>query len=288
MGMQCLNGVLSLGGTLSTKGKELRTQFFIFVCVGLLSIVFTLMATLDAQRRQPITLGGTVVSLLGLSIALCTIMCRVPLTTRMVVGTLYVVTCGILMWDLSGRTVLMEQWSLLVLMIDMLLVMQVPTRYSLGLVVFIVMWLLLLGVEESFRFGLFDLPGLPKQEGEYGRRHFLEEKFLCDTLPCPTRFPSPALLSAVAVFACDFIVTRGFAREVLKEQASMERTINAVQEIASLLARYDVEKVAELLEEHEHELPVGMTVALRALDSLGGEPAVVQSVPATDVFAWGR
>ena len=46
----------------------------------------------------------------------------------------------------------------------------------------------------------------------------------------------------------------------------MERTINAVQEIASLLARYDVEKVAELLEEHEHELPVGMTVALRALE----------------------
>ena len=44
----------------------------------------------------------------------------------------------------------------------------------------------------------------------------------------------------------------------------MERTINTVQEIASLLARYDVEKVAELLEEHEHELP--MTVALRALE----------------------
>ena len=64
----------------------------------------------------------------------------------------------------------------------------------------------------------------------------------------------------------DFIVTRGFAREVLKEQTSMEQTINAVQEIASLLAGYDVEKVAELLEEHEHELPQGMTVALRALE----------------------
>ena len=46
----------------------------------------------------------------------------------------------------------------------------------------------------------------------------------------------------------------------------MERTINAVQEIASLLAGYDVEKVAELLEEHKHELPEGMTVALRALE----------------------
>ena len=86
-------------------------------------------------------------------------------------------------------------------------------------------------------------------------------------LPCPRAVPFDAtMIAAVCVFVIDFIVTRGFAREVLKEQASMERTINAVQEIASLLARYDVEKVAELLEEHEHELPVGMTVALRALE----------------------
>ena len=46
----------------------------------------------------------------------------------------------------------------------------------------------------------------------------------------------------------------------------MERTINAVQEIASLLAGYDVEQVAELLATHEHELPEGMTTALRRLE----------------------
>ena len=62
----------------------------------------------------------------------------------------------------------------------------------------------------------------------------------------------------------------------------MERTINAVQEIASLLAGYDVEQVAELLATHEHELPEGMTTALR---SLGGEPACVQGVPPSDVSA---
>ena len=168
--------------------------------------------------------------------------------------------------DLNGRAIYISHWPLLVLVIDMLLVMQVPTRYSLGLVVFVVLWLLLLGLEETFRFGLFDLPGSVKQDGEYGRRQYFEEHFVCDMPPCPTPFPSPTVTSAVSVFLIDFIVTRGFAREVLKEQAAMERTINAVQEIASLLAKYDVEKVAELLEEHEHELPEGMTVALRALE----------------------
>ena len=292
MGMQCLNGVLSLDGTLSRKKKELRTQFFIFGCVGLLANLLGLVANLDSPIRHPINSVATVVVSLGFSIAICAVLCRVPLTTRVVVGTLYLITCGMLMWDLNGRAVFSEAWPLLVLIIDMLLVMQVPKVYSLGLVGFIIMWLLVLGVEESFRFGLFEMPGMPKQEGEFGRLYYLEKKFVCETPPCPIPFPSYSLSIAMAVFVIDFIVTRGFAHEVLKEQASMERTINAVQEIASLLARYDVEKVAELLEEHEHELPEGMTVALRALEKnlrsykaylpltclLGGEDSEVECV----------
>ena len=266
MGMQCLNGVLSLDGTLSTKRKELRTQYFIFACVGWWTVVVTMVLTLEEQRRNPVFFVGTLVALLGLSIAICAVLCRVPLTTRVVVGTLYTITCGMLMWDLNGRTISIEQWPLLVLIIDMLLVMQVPKVYSQGLVCFVIVWLVVLSVEESFRFGLFDLPWLAPQEGKYGRLYYLEEKFVCETPPCPIPFPSNRLFTATAVFALDFIVTRGFASEVLKEQAAMERTINAVQEIASLLAGYDVEKVAELLEEHEHELPQGMTVALRALE----------------------
>ena len=266
MGMQCLNGVLSLDGTLSSKRKEMRTQFFIASCVGWCVNALALVVNFDSQRSTPIILAGTLVLMLTLSMAICAVLCRVPLTTKVVVGTLYMMTFGVLLWDLNARTIFMHQWPLLVLVIDMLLVMQVPKVYSLGLVCFIIMWLVLLGVEESFRFGLFEMPGLSEQKGEYGRLYYLKEKFVCETLPCPRSFPSPPLLSAVSVFAIDFIVTRGFAREVLKEQASMERTINTVQEIASLLARYDVEKVAELLEEHEHELPEGMTVALRALE----------------------
>ena len=266
MGMQCLNGVLSLDGTLSTKKKELRTQFFIFGCVGWWANLLGGAGTFYSQLRHPINLAGTVVVSLGFSIAVCAVLCRVPLSTRVVVGTLYMITCGMLMWDLSGRTISRQAWPLLVLIIDMLLVMQVPARYSLGLVGFIIMWLVVLSVEESFRFGLFEMPGSAPQEGEFGRLYYLKGKFDCETPPCPAEFPSYSVLVAMAVFVIDFIVTRGFARQVLKEQASMERTINAVQEIASLLARYDVEKVAELLEEHEHELPEGMTVALRALE----------------------
>ena len=264
--MKCLHGVLSLDGTLDKKGTELRTHFFVFVCAGLVSSILTFIGTLPAELSYPVALIGTALVVLALSAGICAVLCRVPLTTRLVVGTLYITTSGVFLWDLNGRVIGMTFWPTLVLAVDMLLVMQVPTRYSLGLVCVIVMWLFLLGVEESFRFGLFDIPGLPKQEGEHGRVAMMNRYINCDAIPCARSFPSPVMLSSVGVFMIDFIVTRGFARQVLKEQASMERTINTVQEIASLLARYDVEKVAELLEEHEHELPVGMTVALRALE----------------------
>ena len=265
-GMQCLNGVLSLDGTLSTKRKELRTQYFIFSSVGLGAAVITLLSTLELQMSHPMYFTGTMLVILGFGIAIASVLCRVPLTTRVVVGTLYMVTCGMLMWDLNARTVSYVQWPLLVLIIDMLLVMRVPTRYSLGLVCIVVLWLLLLGVEESFRFGLFDLPGLAPQEGKYGRLYYASRRQSCPTLPCPTAFPSPIVLSAMAVFVIDFIVTRGFAREVLKEQAAMEQTIEAVQEIASLLAKYDVEGVARMLKMRAAELPEQMYETLQTME----------------------
>ena len=265
-GMQCLYGVLSLDGTLSTKEKERRTQYFIFCVIGTYMSVLNWMISFDMHMHRPAYMAGTVLCLSGVAIGLCAVLCRVPLTARVVAGTLYLVTAGILIGDLDARTISTSEWPLLVLIIDLLLVMQVPTRYSLSLVCVIVMWMVLLGVEECFRFGLFEMPGLAPQEGKYGRLYYAERMYSCEKLPCPKDFLSPEVLASVAVFLIDFIVTRGFARQVLKEQEAMERTINAVQEIASLLAGYDVEKVAELLEEHEHELPVGMTVALRALE----------------------
>ena len=262
----CLKAVLSLDGTLGKKGTELRTHFFVFstivVCFCLAGISFSW----ERHVHQPAYLAGTLTAILSGVLGMCAVLCRVPLTSFVVVGSLYMLTTAILMWDLTARTISSSQWPQLVVVIDVLLVMQVPTRYSLGLVCLVIMWLVLMSAEEGFRFGLFDIPGLPKQEGKYGRLYYAERAYACEKLPCPMHFLSPTVFAALSVFVIDFIVTRGFAREVLTEQASMERTINAVQEIASLLAGYDVEKVAELLEEHEHELPVGMTVALRALE----------------------
>ena len=264
--MQCLDGVLSLDGTLTGKEKEKRTRFFIFSSAALLFTLLGFFATHDSQMNQRTELTGTFLAIISLGTGVCVVLCRVPLTTPIVVGILYMLTSAMLLRDLNARALSQVQWPLLVLAIDMLLVMQVPTRYSLGLVCFLVIWLVVLAVEESFRFGLFDMSWMPPQQGEYGRHKHKDDRFSCEKLPCVHPFPSAALVPSLAVFVLDFIITRGFARQVLKEQVSMERTINAVQEIASLLAKYDVEGVARMLAARGSELPEEMYETLQTME----------------------
>ena len=262
--MQYLKGALSLDGTLGKKETERRKQFFICATVALCGTIVGVVSSVHSQ--MPVSLVGTVLITMAFSIGIGAVLCKVPLHTGVLVCSLYLGAAGILLWDLDARAVSDDRWAIMILIIDTLLVMRVPTFYTSGLVGFVVLWLSVLGVEESFRFGLFDLPGLPPQEGEYGREYYHNKAHECGKMPCPISFPSRNLIVGVSVFVLDFLVTRGFAREVLKEQASMEKTINAVQEIASLLAKYDVEGVARMLAACGSELPEEMYETLQTME----------------------
>ena len=231
-----------------------------------LSIGALLIST-GEQGAAPLNMAGYVI--LGCaSLAACLlVLCGGRLTTVRMVVPLYVGAVSICVWDLTSRTIGTHSWPAFVIIIDMLLVLEVDARFTTGLVVAALVWLLVAGAEEVYRFGLLDLPGLKPQGGEYGGREYFSRLSDCTELPCASgSYPPRGLLLAVGVFIIDFVVTRGFARDVLKEQRSMERTISIVQEIASLLAGYDVEGVAEMLEAHREELPEGMIGALRGLE----------------------
>ena len=259
---RCVEGALTLDGTLDAKERRKREMFFGINCTSLLFLlVFSATSYEYGGLRRWFTLAGVVMSLLSA----VHILCKKKLTTPVVVGVCYAYVACIFCADLLARCNGDMYWTPLVLVLDMLLIMQVPTRYTAGLVFVVLVWLTLMALEESFRFGIFDLPGLVPQDGELGRRAYLEDKASCDTLPCG----APAVtitLGAVLVFVVDFIATRGFARDILKEQATMERTISTVQEIASLLAKYDVEGVARMLAARGSELPEEMYETLQTME----------------------
>ena len=264
--MRCLNSALTIDGSLSADEVKKRAIMFAFCVASICSVVLNNMVKI---RTVPIYLQNTAGSLLvlfGCIVVIVKVLCKQQLHTAFVVGIMYFLSIGVFIWDLQARTQGIVAWPLLILVVDMLLVMQVPARYSAGFVGATVVWLCVMGCEESFRFGLFDLPGLSPYEGEFGRRKNLMKLIDCEFLPCKTSFPAPGAITTVVVFLIDFFVTRRFARNVLKEQESMRRTISVVQEIASLLAGYDVEQVAEMLDVHGGDLPEGMTAALWRLE----------------------
>ena len=259
---RCVEDALTLDGTLDRKDRRKREMFF---AINFTSLVFMLviLSTLyhyDGLRRW-FAITGVVTSLL----TVVYILCKKKLTTPFVVGVCYVVALIVFCADLIARCNGDTYWAPLVLVLDMLLVMQVPTRYTAGLVCVVLVWLALMAAEDSFRFGIFDLPGLVPQDGEFGRRTHLEERSNCEKLPC-AKPAATMTVGAVLVFVADFIATRGFARAIVKEQATMERTISTVQEIASLLAKYDVEGVARMLAARGSELPEEMYETLQTME----------------------
>ena len=254
--------VLSLDGTLSKRKQQVRALFFGF---NISAFIFALLLIPSSRERfdlEPMfAVALTMVSFVSL-FAVLAVLSKMNLTSGLVVLCAYGYGLAVCISDLAHRVKGETMWAPLVLLVDFLLVMEVPTRYTVVFVAGVTVWLCTASFEEMLRFGLFDLPGLLPQHGVQGRWELHREQGECTELPCVR----VSVVSSVAVFLIDFIATRGFARDMLKEQATMQRTINVVQEIASLLARYDVEEVAELLATHEHELPEGMTTALRRLE----------------------
>ena len=262
--LRCLEPALTLDGQTSANERKKRTLFFLFFLVtGLFTSAF-LVISLD--YRAAISLAATINLLLICTACVCSVLLKIKIHDCTAAFAIFGVSLTIFCWDLNSRARLDNAWPLLVLCVDMLLVMELPARYSVGLVVFTCVWLLVLAAEESLRFGLFDLPGLTPQEGARGRKELIREISDCTSPPCPVPFPPPVLLTSLAVFVIDFLATRSFASQVLKEQAAMERTISVVQEIASLLAKYDVEGVAEMLKVQRDELPEEMHATLQRME----------------------
>ena len=260
--MGCLDAVLSLDGTLDKRGRQKRTLFFFIHSAGIVLLVGGAAEAWMVPRGRHFYVVSSALATLASLASVFIVICKVKLTTPIVVLFAYIHGFATMFTDLTARAAGNTTWPVLVLVVDFLLVMEIPTRYSMWLVCAAVVYFVVMAIEEAFRFGLLDIPGIMPQEE---RAAYMAEAYQCTKLPCPNNSVNYQSI-AVMVFVVDFLATRGFARGLLKEQESMERTINTVQEIASLLAGYDVEQVAELLKVHGGDLPEGMTEALRRLE----------------------
>ena len=257
--------VCTLDGQLNKKDAKRQAMCLIFALIAMSFAFLALLGMLFHYDIDEILIRSfaTLLLVVAMFVTIGAILHKCRLTDTIIVCVVYVSCVSVFLIDLDGRSVATPNWPMLIIAVDLLLVLQVPSKYSVAIVVFTMFWLVLMAVESHFRFGLLDLPGLVPQD--HRRKHFALMTD-CAELPCGTSFPFESLLVSLAVFGADFYVTRGFADEVLKEQEAMAVTIEVVHEIASLLAGYDVEGVARMLAVQETELPEGMHETLKTLE----------------------
>ena len=261
--MDWLQNIISVDGTLGKQARSGRKIILASSTIALVGLVLFLFSIFETAKDVPSFYVSSAVFMILNSVFVYLVLFKKEMPVPLVATVLYGQAFGVFVYDLGGRTIGNPGWPMLVVVIDLMLVLQLPTKYTFGLVAFTVVYLVTVAVEESFRFGLLDIPGFGTQEV---RREYFEDMLACDTLPCPVSFPPNNLAATLMVFLMDYIITRGFATTVMKEQAAMQRTISAVQEITALLAKYDVDGVARMLDARKALLPPEMLATLETME----------------------
>ena len=260
--MPCCEPLLSLNGRLGPKETKQRRLLLAITCP--LAFLTTLIGLSFSSEHVLFRIGAFTISAASY-VGIAAMLCGAPLSQRLICTLGVMITFGLIVTDLWNSANLQSSGAGFVVVIDFLLVLRADDRFTAVLVTLIIIWIIIIQCEIVFRFGLTDLPGTPSYK--YRRELFIGH---ADCAKPPCGYPASYIISNVSYAAglvlIDFIATRGFAREVLKEQAAMERTINAVQKIASLLAGYDVEGVARMLKDQETLLPEEMHATLQTLE----------------------
>ena len=150
---------------------------------------------------------------------------------------------SILLGDwVSGQVLDIRAWPGVVVFADLLLLCNAPRRYSVILITSLVPYLFLDATERTLRFGFYDIP--------YGSTA-AERAVPCDCSnpPCPIGTVRSLLKATycISIFMLDFMVTRGFADGMLKEQKKLRESSELAEKVVKCLVRFDLELAEDIL-----------------------------------------
>eukprot|EP01064_Diplonema_japonicum_P009063 TRINITY_DN1652_c0_g1_i1.p1 TRINITY_DN1652_c0_g1~~TRINITY_DN1652_c0_g1_i1.p1 ORF type:complete len:585 (+),score=80.80 TRINITY_DN1652_c0_g1_i1:526-2280(+) len=230
----------------------------------------TLVVTIAATVRLPLALGsgntvlindvnglvGVMLSLGGLLYILMT-----KSAPRLLLeGILYCWALLFLSTDLTalatGRGT--RGWPLFVVLLDVVLLCDVPGRVSKNLICLLTVWLIVTAIESTARLGFYDIPAL---EDHATRRSYAH----CQEPPCgqPLITSILELLSQLGVFMLDFKLTRGFAHGMRHEHNRMTHAIATAEKIANTLSHFDLQAAEECLA--DPVLPPDLSSAFKSI-----------------------
>eukprot|EP01065_Artemidia_motanka_P043845 TRINITY_DN6148_c0_g4_i3.p1 TRINITY_DN6148_c0_g4~~TRINITY_DN6148_c0_g4_i3.p1 ORF type:complete len:746 (+),score=226.30 TRINITY_DN6148_c0_g4_i3:274-2511(+) len=156
---------------------------------------------------------------------------------------LVIMLCCVDTMDLStAASVSTRQWTAVVVLVDVALVVGLSEGFTRVLIVIHVAWLVVESSEATYRYGLYDVANF----GNYR----VPKICSCSQPPCEKGLgvALASLVASVMVFVLDFYFTRGFARGMQKQMSIVEATVSLAARVTELLARYEVDDAQKLVD----------------------------------------
>eukprot|EP00659_Diplonema_papillatum_P016445 gene16445-25205_t len=156
------------------------------------------------------------------------------------VGSFFLVAMA---YDLkSGAEMGARDWPLFILVLDLLLVFDMGDRVTFAFLFAALLWLVVTGIEDVSRFGLYDLPLTPLPYAEREEVFCKAGGGRCDEMPCPVSraVGLTAFAEQTIIFVFNFYFTRGFAGKVNREKSRMREAVAFAEEVARSLANFDL------------------------------------------------
>ncbi|KAJ9459468.1 Adenylate cyclase [Diplonema papillatum] len=181
-------------------------------------------------------------------------------TTWMIDSFLAYLLLMIFIFDrLSGARNTPRTWPMALLLVDLQLIFSADKK-SVWLVVLIVGWMFLTGIEDSVRFGLYDLFANDEQY------EHMRETCDCEHPPCAKSLVTflPGFVPSFFVVVLDFMVTRRFATKSREANAKLAASSTATEAIAHALAAFDLETASAILEQ-SRDIPPSLSSALETI-----------------------
>eukprot|EP01062_Namystynia_karyoxenos_P035504 TRINITY_DN25985_c0_g1_i2.p1 TRINITY_DN25985_c0_g1~~TRINITY_DN25985_c0_g1_i2.p1 ORF type:complete len:913 (+),score=165.23 TRINITY_DN25985_c0_g1_i2:76-2814(+) len=167
-------------------------------------------------------------------------------------------------------------WPIALLVLDSLLVAGSRRWVREGCLYGAALWLVLVGFEEGYRLGLFQIEGWSDVSADDAR-----SRSGCADPPCAVG--ADAATSAALYVIClygDYAATRAVAEEQQQSSVDSSACVDAAEQVLDAFVRFDLQSAQDCLEAGAEELPLGLAerLGLLLVNLAGYKPYLPQSL----------
>ena len=143
-------------------------------------------------------------------------------------------------------------WPAAVVLLDISLICKLPYSVTTSLVLAVCVHLVVTGIEQGTRFGLYDVVGGTKMRYHKGCFNITPEEIEATPCKVPFHHAGPSSILYMSIFLLDYYATRSFAMGMFIEKAKLQASVSLAETVVAALVRFDLEEAATCIGNEEY------------------------------------